>query len=47
MDFKIEEMTNVTETTTHTIEVTLAKEAGMWKVDQLSNEDISKLHGLY
>lgn len=47
MDYKIEEMTNVTDTTTHTIEVTLTKEAGMWKVDQLSNEDISKLHGLY
>ena len=47
MDYKIEGMTSVTDTTTHTIEVTLSKEAGMWKVDQLSNEDISKLHGLY
>lgn len=47
MDYKIEEMTNITNTTTHTIEITLAKEAGMWKVEQLSNEEISKLHGLY
>ena len=47
MDYKIEEMTNVTATETHTIELTLTKEAGMWKVDQLSDEDISKLHGLY
>lgn len=47
MDYKIEEMTNVTDTTTHTIEILLTKEAGMWKVEQLSDEDISKLHGLY
>ena len=44
---KIEEMANVTDTTTHTIELSLTKEAGMWKVNQLSDEDISKLHGLY
>lgn len=45
--YKIEEMANVTDTTTHTIELSLTKEAGMWKVNQLSDEDISKLHGLY
>lgn len=47
MDYKIEQMANVTDTTTHTIELTLSKEAGMWKVNQLSSDDISKLHGLY
>ena len=47
IDYKIEEMNNVTDTTTHTLEISLVKEAGMWKVEQLSNEDISKIHGLY
>ena len=47
MDYKIEKMNEVTDTTTHTIDLSLTKNAGMWKVDQLSNDDISKLHGLY
>ena len=47
MDYKIEKMQEVTDTTTHTIELTLTKENGMWKVNQLSSDDISKLHGLY
>lgn len=47
MDYKIEKMKEVTDTTTHTIEVELTKEDDMWKVRQLSGEDISKLHGLY
>lgn len=47
MDYKIEKMQEVTDTTTHTIELSLTKENGMWKVNQLSSDDISKLHGLY
>lgn len=47
MDYKIEKMQEVTDTTTHTIDLSLTKEAGMWTVDQLSSDDISKLHGLY
>ncbi len=47
MDYKIEKMSEVTDTTTHTIDLSLTKENGMWKVDQLSGDDISKLHGLY
>ncbi len=47
MDYKIEKMQEVTDTTTHTIELSLTKENGMWDVDQLSSDDISKLHGLY
>ena len=47
MDYKIEKMNEVVDTTTHTIELTLTKEAGMWKVEQLSSDDIAKLHGLY
>ena len=47
MEYKIEKMSEVTETTTHTIDLSLTKENGMWKVNQLSSDDISKLHGLY
>ena len=47
MEYNIEKMKEVTDTTTHTIEVELTKEDDMWKVRQLSGEDISKLHGLY
>lgn len=47
MDYKIEQMQKVTDTTTHTIELSLTKKAGIWKVDELSGDDISKLHGLY
>ncbi len=47
MDYKIEKMQEVNDTTTHTIELSLTKENGMWKVNQLSSDDISKLHGLY
>lgn len=45
--YKIDKMEEVTETTTHTIELNLTKKNGMWKVEQLTNDDISKLHGLY
>ena len=47
MDYKIEKMNEVTDTTTHTIELSLTKQNGIWDVDQLSSDDISKLHGLY
>lgn len=47
MDYKIEQMEKVTDTTTHTIDLSLTKKAGIWKVDELSGDDISKLHGLY
>lgn len=47
MDYKIEKMEKVEDTTTHTIDLSLTKEAGMWKVEQLSSDDISKIHGLY
>lgn len=47
MDYKIKKMDEVDDTTTHTIKLNLTKENGMWKVNQLSSDDISKLHGLY
>ena len=47
MDYKIDQMEKVEDTTTHTIELSLTKTAGMWMVDELSSDDIQKLHGLY
>ena len=47
MSYKIEKMQDVDDTVTHTITLNLTKENGMWKVEQLSNDDITKLHGLY
>lgn len=47
MDYKIKKMSEVNDTTTHTIDLYLTKENGIWKVEQLSSDDISKLHGLY
>ena len=38
---------DVKDTTTHTIDLSLTKKAGIWTVDELSSDDISKLHGLY
>lgn len=47
MDYKVEKMSEVTDTATHTVDLNLTKENGMWTVEQLSSDDISKLHGLY
>ncbi len=47
MNYKIEKMQDVKDTTTHTIDLSLTKKAGIWTVDELSSDDISKLHGLY
>ncbi len=45
--YKIELMEKVEDTTTYTINLNLTKEAGMWKVDELTKDDIKKLHGVY
>ena len=47
MKYKIELMEKVEDTTTYTINLNLTKEAGMWKVDELTKDDIKKLHGVY
>ena len=44
---KISEMEKVTDTVKYTIEFTLTKVNGEWQLDQLSNSDIEKLHGIY
>lgn len=47
MDYKIDQMNKVSDTTTYTLDLSLTKENGMWNVNDLSSDDISKIHGLY
>ena len=47
MEYKISEIEKVTDTVKYTIEFTLTKVNGEWQLDQLSNSDIEKLHGIY
>lgn len=44
---KLELMEKVDDTITETVELSLSKKANMWQVDDLSDEDIKKIHGLY
>lgn len=47
MDYKLSQMENVTDTVKYTIEFTLTKVNDEWQLDELSNSDIEKLHGIY
>ena len=45
--YRLEELKKVTEKTTYTITFTLIKQDGKWKLNQLSDEDLNKINGLY
>ena len=47
MDYKLSQMENVTDTVKYTIEFTLTKVNEEWQLDELSNSDIEKLHGIF
>ncbi|MBQ2639420.1 MAG: hypothetical protein IJF92_01455 [Bacilli bacterium] len=47
IDYKIKQLQSVTDKTKYDITFNLKKENGKWKVQDLSDEDIEKLHGLY
>lgn len=47
MDYKLSLMEKVTDKTKYTIEFTLTKVNNEWKLDELSNSDMEKLHGIY
>ena len=46
-NYRLTQMENVNDTVTYTIQFTLTKVDGKWQMDQLSNTDIEKLHGIY
>ena len=47
LDYKLDQLEQVEDRKTYTIEFTLTKDNNEWKLDDLSNENISKLHGIY
>lgn len=47
LDYKIKQMTDVKDKVTYTINFTLTKVDGEWKLDDISDIDRQKLHGLY
>lgn len=46
-DYKLDLMSKETDTITYTIDVKVEKEDDVWKVVQLSNESLEKIHGIY
>ena len=47
IDYKLKELESVTDTTTYTITFYLTKEDGEWKLQDISDQDREKIHGLY
>ena len=45
--YRLDKLKEVEDTVTYTIEFNLTKEKDEWKVEQLSEEDMSKINGLY
>ncbi|HHX16922.1 MAG TPA: hypothetical protein GX725_03340 [Mollicutes bacterium] len=46
-NYKIEQLKNVKERTKYTLDISLTKEDGKWRVDKLSDMERQKIHGLY
>ena len=47
MTYKLNRMKNETKTITHTIEFKVTKIDNIWEVNQLSTDDLEKIHGVY
>lgn len=47
MEYKLDLLEETKDRKTYTIEFTLTKEGKEWKLDNLSEDNISKLHGIY
>lgn len=47
IDYKIKELKNVTDKTKYDLTFNLTKKDGKWIIDDLSDEDRKKIHGLY
>ena len=45
--YKIDQMKLVDSTTTYDLNLSLTKENGIWVVNELSDDDILKIHGMY
>ena len=47
IDYKLKELESVSDTTTYTITFHLTEEDGEWQIQNLSDLDLEKIHGLY
>ena len=47
LEYKIDKLNNAKDRVTYTITFNLTKVDNEWKVDNLSNEDLEKIHGIY
>lgn len=47
IECKLKEMKNVNNKTKHDLTITLYQEEGKWVIENLSEDDVKKLHGLY
>ncbi len=47
INYKLKELESVSDTTTYTITFYLTKEDGDWKLQDISDLDLQKIHGLY
>lgn len=47
LEYKIMEMKSVTDKIKYSITFHLIKEDGIWKIEDLSEDDLQKIHGLY
>lgn len=47
LEYKIEQMTKTDKTVEYTIDFKVIKENGKWVLDNVSTEDLEKIHGIY
>ncbi len=47
LEYKLDEMKKSDDTVEYTIDFKVIKKDGKWTVDQLSTEDLEKIHGIY
>lgn len=47
MEYKLDKLKSAKERVTYTINFKLTKVDNEWKIDNLSNEDLEKIHGIY
>ena len=47
LEYKIDKLTNAKDRVTYTVVFNLTTVDNEWKVDNLSNEDLEKIHGIY
>ncbi len=47
LDYKIKEMKKSDERTEYTIDFKVVKKDGKWTIDNISTEDLEKIHGIY